>query len=147
MMQAAAERLLLLCDLIPPLLYAMDEETLSARPAPGKWTKKEILGHLIDSATNNHHRLVRGQFEETPRISYDHVAWNAHSHYNSIGSRQLIRFWEAYNRQLAALIPAMPEPAFTRTVSTGDARPRTIAFLVNDYVTHLEHHLRQLVMY
>lgn len=137
----------MLCDTIPPLLRLLDEAALSAKPAPGKWSKKEVLGHLVDSATNNHHRFIRGQFEDTPRITYDQDAWNAHSYYNQIESGQLILFWECYNRQLLALLSHMPQHLLTRTVDTGEDASQTIAFLVEDYVTHMEHHLRQVVSY
>src|SRR4030095_2595683 len=45
-------------------LRLLQETEVSLKPAPGKWSKKEILGHLIDSATNNHQRFVRTQMTE-----------------------------------------------------------------------------------
>lgn len=143
--QQAAERLEWLCDRIPSLLLQLPEATFAATPVPGKWSRKEIIGHLVDSAANNHHRFVRGQFEDAPFIVYDQNAWNAHGYYNRIDSRQLIGFWESYNRQLAALIRCIPDELLTRTVRTD--QPRTLAFLITDYVAHQEHHLRQVINY
>jgi hypothetical protein len=147
MIESSVQRLSSLCDIVPPALFALDEATFGESISPGGWTKKQILGHLTDSATNNHHRFVRGQFEEVPRIAYDQNAWNAHSYYNEIDSRQLILFWEYYNRQLLALIQNIPAHLLTNTVDTGGPQPVTIAFLIEDYVVHLEHHLRQIVHY
>jgi hypothetical protein len=64
-------RLHYLCRIIPPLLLVIDEQTFSHKPAPGKWSKKEIPGHLVDSANNNHQRFLRAQFEDVPAIFYD----------------------------------------------------------------------------
>lgn len=147
MISAATQRLQVLCDLIPPLLRAVDEAAFSAKPAPDKWSRKEILGHLIDSAANNHQRFVRGQFETMPHIVYDPDAWTAHSYYARLDSVRLVAFWEAYNRHLAELVQQIPEPLLARTVDTGDAAPKTLDFLIDDYVVHLEHHLREIVNY
>ncbi len=71
MQEQSIKRLQFLCEKIPPLLTELDEQTFSFKATSEKWSKKEIIGHLIDSATNNHQRFVRGQFEETPKIIYD----------------------------------------------------------------------------
>ena len=157
MIAASIQRLQTLCDIIPPLLHAIEPAAFSTTPAPGKWSKKQIIGHLIDSATNNHHRFVRGQFDEVPRITYDQDAWNAHSYYNQMDGNQVINFWEAYNRQLLEIIRHIPEELLARRVETGgesffagDTPPGptpTIGFLIEDYVAHMEYHLRQVVNY
>lgn len=143
----AMERLQYLCDTIPEILMQIEESHFSFKPAPGKWSKKEIVGHLIDSAANNHHRLVRGQFEETPVITYNQDQWNHHSHYQQMDGQQVIGFWTLYNKQLLSLIKLMPEGLLERTVSTGGTAPVTLGFLFSDYVAHLEHHLRQITNY
>ena len=63
MIDNAIKRLEYLCDVIPQLLATIDAQSFSLKSNPDKWSKKEIIGHLIDSATNNHQRFVRGQFE------------------------------------------------------------------------------------
>lgn len=142
------KRLSHLCDMIPSLLKKISKDDFTKKPAPGKWSKQEILGHLIDSATNNHHRLIRAQIEDTPAISYNQDKWNACSSYNTMDQRHLIAFWEAYNRQIIFVIHAIPEEAYTRTCIVSKAGdPVTIEWIIEDYVTHLEHHLRQLVSY
>jgi hypothetical protein len=81
MINNSITRLAHLCEIIPPLLFAIGEPAFSSKPAPGKWSKKQIIGHLIDSATNNHQRFVRAQFETRPRIYYDQNKWNEYSYY------------------------------------------------------------------
>lgn len=149
-MQESLKRLHYLCTVIPPLLAEINDEVFSTKPAPEKWSKKEIMGHLIDSATNNHHRLVRGQFENTPSISYHQNLWNEHNYYGEIHSGQIVSFWEIYNKQLVELIKCIPEEKLANIVETGEKGKKhtmTLAFLIDDYVEHLEHHLRQVVNY
>ena len=93
MTTSSHSRLLQLCDSIPGALSKISETKFNEKPAPGAWSKKEILGHLIDSATHNHQRFVRTQFEYIPKISYDGDQWVNHSHYQEMPSGHLIRFW------------------------------------------------------
>ncbi len=146
MIDAAIKRLEYLCDVIPPLLTAIDEQTFSHKPSPAKWSKKEIIGHLIDSATNNHHRFVRTQFEDVPTIVYDQNKWNAYGYYQQISGAQIIAFWTLYNKQLAQLVRHIPTDSLQRCCNTNEPS-LTLAFLINDYVAHLEHHLKQVVHY
>jgi hypothetical protein len=142
-----ASRLRYLCDTIPALLSDIPEEELIHKPSPTKWSKKEILGHLIDSASNNHQRFVRVQFEHVPSISYDPDLWNDHGYYNQLGSLHLISFWENYNRHLAALAESIPPAHLNKKCHTGGDSIVTLEWLIQDYVTHLEHHLREIVTY
>lgn len=146
MSEKSIQRLQLLCEAIPNLLLEIDEASFSKKINPEKWSKKEIIGHLIDSATNNHHRFVRGQFEEFPQITYDQDKWNTYSYYQQIDGKQIISFWAAYNRQLLALIKQLPTDKLNNKISRGDDYP-TIGFLIDDYVVHLEHHLKQVINY
>ncbi len=147
---APLARLEQLLDSVPPLLRALSEKEFSERPAPGKWSKKEIMGHLLDSAANNHHRLVRGQFEHLPVIAYNQDLWNRHNYYHLVDGKQVIQFWETYNRQLAALMKNMPPQLLDRKVQTGEHKNKnimTLQFVFEDYVAHMQHHLRQVVQY
>lgn len=147
MIEQPAGRLRYLLQTIPPLLYAADADDFSLRPRPGKWSKKEILGHLIDSACNNHQRFVRIQFEEMPRIIYDQDNWNACSYYQQRDKNQLVAFWEIYNKQLLELVTRIPAGLLTREGVSGNGKRYTLAWYITDYVVHMEHHLRQLVEY
>lgn len=145
-MEIVTKRLTYLCDTIPPLLTAIDEELFSTKTSPGKWSKKEIMGHLIDSATNNHQRFVRTQFENKPAIVYDQNKWNAFNFYQQISGQQIISFWTIYNRQLIELIRHIPKANLQLECRVGE-KLLTLDFLITDYVEHLEHHLKQVVIY
>ena len=142
----AIDRLKYLCKIIPGLLKNIDELTFNQKIIPEKWSKKEIIGHLIDSATNNHQRFVRGQFEDKPNIIYDQNNWNHYNFYQQIDKKQIIDFWTIYNKQLIELMSRIPSENLKRECFVGE-KSLTLDFLINDYVEHLEHHLKQVVSY
>ena len=146
MIAEAIIRLNNILDKAPNLLMEISEENMSMKPSPKKWSKKEVIGHLIDSATNNHHRLVRGQFELKPEIVYDQDKWNEFNFYQEIDSAQLINFWTIYNRQLIELIKQIPKGNLTNEINVG-YKNVTFELLIVEYVEHLEHHLKQLINY
>lgn len=131
-------------DTIPTRLKAFTAEEFNTPQAPGKWSKQQIIGHLIDSAANNHHRFVRGQFDDSPRISYDQEKWNQYSYYDQMDGEALIDLWASYNRHIRRLISLMPDEMRQRTCTMSDGKSYTISWLFEDYVRHLEHHLRQI---
>lgn len=137
-------RLQYLINTVPEKLLAIPEEEFSYKPSPEKWSKKEIIGHLIDSATNNHHRFVRAQFEDVPKITYQQDNWNAASRYQEMDGRHITHFWVAYNQHLIELIKRVPESDMHCEVSTGGDSNVTLAYLLQDYVAHMEHHLKQV---
>lgn len=130
----------------PILLSEISEENMLIKKSPSKWSKKEILGHLVDSATNNHHRFIRGQFENNPEISYDQNKWNEFSFYQEIDSGQIINFWTIYNKQLLEIIKRIPTEKLKNQIRIED-KLVTLEFLIIDYVEHIEHHLKQIIEY
>jgi hypothetical protein len=111
-------------------LREIDEASAASRPAPGKWSKKEILGHLIDSAANNHQRFVRLQL--TPRIDlpgYDGDDWVRLQQYQDRPWREIIELWRAYNMQLAALIRDVNPAALQNVWHTPDSKDLTLSLL------------------
>lgn len=146
MIEKTIKRLEYLIEIIPNLLYQIGEENLSYKTSVEKWSKKEIIGHLIDSATNNHQRFIRGQFENIPEISYDQNKWNEFSFYQAINAQQIISFWTSYNKQLLEIIKKIPNDSLTKEVKIKE-NILTLKFLITDYVEHLEHHLKQIIKY
>lgn len=144
---SAIRRLEFLCETISPLLDDMDESVFEAKPRPDKWSKKEIIGHLIDSATNNHQRFVRTQFEENPVISYNQDQWNKYSFHQLMDKKELIGFWQAYNKYLANILQHIPLENLTKQCLSAEGRAYSLDFLIIDYVSHMEHHLKQIVDY
>ena len=147
MIEKAIARLNYLIGTIPDLLKNIPDTEFSGKPQPDKWSKKEILGHLIDSATNNHHRFVRVQFENEPLISYDQNKWNEYGRYNDFDKNHLIKFWAMYNSHLLELIKRIPESKYNRKVRVKEDDAMTLESLIVDYLHHMEHHLKQIVNY
>lgn len=145
--QRSSERIAYLTGVIPPLLKMFSEQEFSHKPNPAKWSKKQIMGHLIDSAANNHHRFIRSRIEDGPNIFYQQDEWNNLSHYNEMRSDDVIALWANYNKLLAHIISKMVEKDLERTCYSGGTEPLTLGFIVEDYVHHLEHHLKQVVEY
>jgi hypothetical protein len=126
-------------------LRAIAPDLARVRPAPGKWSRLEELGHLADSAANNHQRIVRAQLEDRPAMpGYDGEAWVRLHDYQSREWPDVIDLWLVLNRQLLAAARAAPDAAWSRMLTVGGGAPMTLAFLVDDYVRHLAHHLRHI---
>lgn len=136
------------------LLGCADEEAGKA-PAPGKWSKKEIIGHLIDSAAHNHVRFVRAQAtDDLVFDGYDQDEWVRVQRYRERPLADLVRLWHSYNHHLANVMAvtepsALERPRPRHTLDSiafrpiDRARPATLDFFMRDYVDHLKHHLRQ----
>jgi hypothetical protein len=115
------------------------------RRGPGKWTRKQILGHLVDSAANNHQRFVRVQFEDTPFIRYDGDNWVAVQDYLNEPAEILIDVWLSYNRHLAYIITKIPENKLGNLCNVGKEEPFPIEWIIKDYLRHMKHHLEQII--
>jgi hypothetical protein len=126
-------------------LRALDTALVSFRPSPDRWTVKEVVGHLIDSAANNHQRFVRAQFvEELVFPKYEQNEWVRCQHYNEVEWGDLIDLWQRYNLHLAHVIRNVRQETLGVRCIIGDYQPVTLQFLIEDYVTHLKHHLRKI---
>jgi hypothetical protein len=127
-----------------PHLTAVTEQSAAQKPSPNKWSKKEILGHLIDSAANNHQRFVRLQLvAEISLPGYEQDSWVRVNRYQDTPWTELVTLWAAYNRHLANLIESLDASTLGHIWHSpgGDV---TLEFLATDYVEHLRHHLRQI---
>ncbi len=126
-------------------LAAMKEQDVSAPLSAGKWSRKEILGHLIDSASNNHQRFVRAQLAaELAFPPYVQNEWAEVQNYADESWRLLVDLWSAYNLHLAHVIANIPPEKFKIPCRIGDKDPMALDELIADYVRHMEHHLKQL---
>jgi len=147
MTQKSLSRLEYLGSIIPAKLLALSDDEFSKKPSPKKWSKKQMLGHLIDSATNNHHRFVRAQFEDKPLITYNADEWVDASRYQSMPTRHLVYLWQLYNLHITLLIKQIPTALMQKECDSGDTSLHTLEWLFDDYVVHMEHHLKLLVEY
>lgn len=143
-MESVADDLLSAVNLAEGLRQ-IDDVTAARRPAPGKWSKKEILGHLIDSAANNHQRFVRLQLMGRIDLpGYDGDEWVRVQRYQDRPWREIIDLWQIYNTQLASLIRNVDVTSLRHIWHTPDGQDVNLEFIMRDYVVHLRHHLDQI---
>jgi hypothetical protein len=138
-------------------LLSLTEVEAAAHPAEGKWSAKETIGHLIDSATNNHQRFVRARFQkEFVFPGYAQEDWVRVQAYDKASWPLLVNLWRFYNLYLAHLMSHTPEGERLREWSRHNLHeigfapvsadePATLEHLMRDYVAHLKHHLQQLL--
>lgn len=123
----------------------LDEAAASQKPHSEKWSRKEILGHLIDSASNNHQRFVRAQYEKNAHfLSYEQQEWVRSQRYGSRSWTELLEFWKSYNLHLAHIIENMPIDCLEVSGTLGSYGQVTIGYIVVDYLGHMQHHIRQI---
>jgi hypothetical protein len=123
------------------------ESEFSSKPLPGKWSKKEVVGHLIDSGQNNLRRFIVGQYEMTPKIVYDQDFWVNIINYQMMKGKDVIELWRLINYQIANVLRNMKPEAYTKMCSTskGTEQLRSLEWLATDYVKHMKHHLNQAI--
>lgn len=137
-------------------LLRMTEDQAERRRAPGAWSPKEIVGHLIDSAANNHQRFVRAQFQQDLVFpGYAQDDWVAAQRYQAAPWHRLVDLWRLYNLHLLHLVSVIPEGELTRRRHPHSLHriagkiveehvPATLEYLIRDYLGHLKHHLGQI---
>jgi hypothetical protein len=136
-------------------LLLVTEEESRIPVTEGKWSAKEIIGHLIDSASNNHQRFVRAQFQDDLVFArYEQDRWVQAQQYNRESWPLLVQLWKSFNLHLIHLMAQIPEEvrlmpharhnlhqvAWKRI---GEDEPATLDYFMRDYIEHLKHHLRQ----
>jgi hypothetical protein len=121
-----------------------DDET-SAPLKPGGWSRKQVLGHLIDSACNNHQRFVRLLLYDSVEFpGYEQARWVEAQAYQQRPWSELLWLWTTYNEHIAHIIAATPARALSHRCQIDGSEPVTLQFLMRDYVRHLQHHIRTL---
>jgi hypothetical protein len=128
----------------------------ASKGSPNEWSSKQVLGHLIDSAANNHQRFVRGQFTDDLLFpGYDGDKWVDAQRYNDESWTNLIDLWRGYNLHLLRVVSLIPEHVRTQprdkhtldqiAFKTVDpTQSSTLEYLIRDYLDHLKHHLDQI---
>lgn len=117
---------------------------VSAAPGVGKWSRKEILGHLIDSAANNHQRVVRAQSSSSLVFGYDQVAWVEANAYRRRTWSELVELWVALNRHFAAAVEVVPAAKLGTPCAAGEEEAKPLEWWIRDYVRHMRHHIEQI---
>ena len=132
-----------------PLLRAVPDGPDTARPnrPSGRgWSRREELGHLIDSAVNNHNRFVRAALEPSyAGPGYAENPWVAVHRYVDLPWTLLVEAWHAHNALLVPLVAGIPDGKLSTPCAIGGAAPVTLGFLIDEYVLHMQHHLDQIL--
>ena len=124
-------------------LKSVSEEVMGHKPIPNKWSKKEILGHMVDSAQSNIRRFIAAQYEENPKIVYNQDKWVAIVNYQQYDLSNLISFWYLLNKHIVVILKNMPDEMKQRKCQTEASH--TLEWIAQDYVKHLLHHLHQVL--
>ena len=132
-------------SVLPGRLAGISERRAATKPSLDNWSPKQELGHLIDSAANNHLRIVRGQLEDNLALpGYHGDRWVEVHAYQTRDWTELIALWRAGNLQLLAAAESAPEAAWAHTLTVGGFETMTLRFVVDDYVDHMTSHLRHI---
>ena len=128
------------------LLSAITDSDASHKPSPLAWSKKQELGHLIDSAANNHVRFVAASIQPEFRgPGYAQDAWVDRHAYQEMPWLEILDFWKRYNHFLADLIQRIPEDRLQTSCTIGSGATVTLQFLIEDYTAHMQHHLDHIL--
>jgi DinB superfamily len=145
-MQTEATHLLNIIQESRPALESITEDDASSKSIAEKWSMKEILGHLIDSAANNHQRFVRLQNSaEVVSISYDQSFWVNRQAYQKEKWEDLLSLWYFYNRHLSHVIANIDIETLENRCDMGYSEKKSLRFVVEDYIRHLQHHIKQIL--
>ena len=124
-------------------LRSLDESTLAHKPSPEKWSKKEIIGHLIDSAQCNIRRFVIARYEDNPMIVYNQEKSVIIAGYQQWKANDLIDLWYLLNKQICVILKNTSSETAQCQCRTEELH--TIEWLAQDYIKHLKHHLHQVL--
>ncbi|WP_025146307.1 DinB family protein [Pedobacter jeongneungensis] len=124
------------------------EKAWNDKPQPSKWSKKELLGHLIDSASNNIRRLIVGQYEQGVKIVYHQDEWVLYQNYQGTDIADVKMLWKLLNDQICRVIENIPEEKLQNNCDTGKGKIdlHTLSYFIEDYVLHLKYHLKQITV-
>jgi hypothetical protein len=144
-MKELSAKLISLVEAAEPRLRGMGELESAEPLRSGGWSTKEVIGHLIDSASNNHQRFVRAALQ--PSLDFPGYNQDGSVHVQALQRANwtlLVSLWCAYNRYLAHVIANLPASKLDTVCRIGSGKAVTLGWLATDYVTHLVHHLGQI---
>ena len=142
-MQAIASELESFIRLHKAALRALPEGKMAFKPSLLKWSRKEIMGHLTDSAQSNIRRFIVAQYEETPVIVYDQDKWVSIANYQQWDTADIIDLWYLLNKQVVEILKNTSAEMARRNCQTQELH--TIEWLAADYIKHLRHHVHQVL--
>ena len=127
-------------------LSIIHSDKTGIKSSPEKWSKKELLGHLIDSVLNNHQRCVRAGYNAANQFPpYNQNEWVNIQHYSELDWHDLIRLWNELNQHLCHVIEHLPDEVKSNKCAIGKEEPVSLEFVVEDYLRHMHHHIDQIL--
>ena len=144
-MKALIKQIRKIADNYSSELRKIGEEDFSYKSEPSKWSKKEILGHLVDSAQNNIRRFVVSQYEDIPKVVYQQDSWVRIADYQHYPTTDLIELWMLLNKHICIILDNTSDLSAGRKSETNEPEMHTIEWLAGDYVKHLLHHIHQIL--
>ncbi|MEB2301415.1 DinB family protein [Lysinibacillus xylanilyticus] len=147
-MQNIIDQLNLWINKVPVEFHQMSELEISRRPTPQKWSKKEILGHLCDSAINNLERFIKVQYDKVPFVltSYDQVQWVKIQGYQELPIDEILNLWVSLNKKILNVIKNIPNEKLALPCDIGNNELMTLQWLIKDYLEHMEHHIKKQIL-
>ncbi|MEK4970017.1 DinB family protein [Cytobacillus sp. FSL M8-0252] len=133
---------------LPNEYNSMSELEISNRPLPNKWSKKEILGHLCDSAINNIERFIKIQYEEQVYViqSYNQDQWVKVQNYQDRPLGEIINLFQTLNKQILTIVKNVPSESLSKLCDIGNNQHKTLEWLIQDYLSHMEHHIHNQIL-
>ena len=140
-----ADELIEVVDFFAARLALLDEVTVRHKPSEERWAIIEVVGHLVDSASNNHQRFVRAQESDSLVFpKYDQNFWVRTQRYDRCSWDNLVELWKLLNLHLAHVIRQIPDHKMRAKCTITPNEPVSLSFLVEDYLVHLKHHLNKI---
>ena len=142
MLDKCASELIQYVNDISMKLKRISDSEASVKTSDKQWSKKELIGHLLDSAANNHHRFIRAQeSNELTFPAYEQDNWVALQDYNSSSWEHLIELWRLYNIQLAHVMKNIKPESLKVICTIGNYSPECLEAIIIDYLPHMKHHI------
>jgi F0F1-type ATP synthase delta subunit len=146
------DKLMKIASQLEGIIQDIPEKVLSLtdiddKPTPSKWSKKEILGHLCDSASVNHKRFVEILISKEPIVigGYNQDLWvQVHNYHSKFSVGEILNLWTSLNTQIVNLLSTITDKQMELQCKTEEQKTVTLEWLVTDYIDHMNHHLKQI---
>ena len=133
-----------------PVLIKLSEDTISLRRNSQNRTIKQIMGHIIDSASNNTHRIVHLQYQPSPLIFPNYATfgnndrWIAIQDYQNEDWNNLVQLWKYSLLHFIHVIKNINTDKLNNEWISGPGTKVTLKSMTIDFPVHLNLHLSEI---